>query len=177
PGAEAGFDRIVSPGEEVVFKGTASVGEGDGTNSFQWEFGDGDGAEGEQVTHQYDAPGDYRVRLTVGDASGGGCVSSDDITVRVNSPPVVVLMGPGEAVVGGAHDCVFFDASGSYDPDGDGVTFLWDFGDGGKGRGARVLHCFENPGQYTVSVFVDDGNGVESSVVCKRMGITVYERK
>jgi hypothetical protein len=37
---------------------------------FHWEFGDGESAEGETVSHEYASAGDYTVRLTVGDEKG-----------------------------------------------------------------------------------------------------------
>ncbi|RLA94697.1 MAG: hypothetical protein DRG25_01935 [Deltaproteobacteria bacterium] len=61
PIADAGFDRIVSPGEEVLFKGSASMDEDGSIVKFSWDFGDGSEAEGEQVTHCYQTPGEYLV--------------------------------------------------------------------------------------------------------------------
>ncbi|ACV12314.1 PKD domain containing protein [Halorhabdus utahensis DSM 12940] len=43
-------------GQSVTFEGT-------GGNSYTWDFGDGRGATGQQVTHTYDESGDYRVTL------------------------------------------------------------------------------------------------------------------
>jgi hypothetical protein len=53
----------VSPiGEQIAF--SASIGGGVAPVSFSWDFGDGSGGSGEQVTHTYTAPGVHVVTLT-----------------------------------------------------------------------------------------------------------------
>ena len=70
PRAVAGPDRVVCPGEPVIFDGTAS-NDGDGAlTRFRWDFGDGASADGEQVTHVFETPGVYEARLAVTDDWG-----------------------------------------------------------------------------------------------------------
>lgn len=59
-----------------------------------------------------------------------------------------------------------FDASASYDPDGDPLTFYWDFGDGTTGTGAVATHSYADNGTYYGSVDISDGyNGVNHLVI------------
>ncbi len=51
---------------------------------------------------------------------------------------------------------VDFDASGSSDPDGEIVGYLWDFGDGATAEGARPNHIFDRSGSFTVVLTVRD---------------------
>ncbi len=44
------------------------------------------------------------------------------------------------------------------DPDGDLVTYTWDFGDGAKGEGSNVNHTYTEDGTYQVSLRVSDGD-------------------
>ena len=54
---------------------------------------------------------------------------------------------------------VSFDAALSFDPDGQILTYRWDFGDGQSGNGERATHTYESPGAYTVKLTVSDDNG------------------
>src|SRR5439155_1372992 len=54
---------------------------------------------------------------------------------------------------------VYFNGSGSSDPQGDPLTYSWGFGDGGTGSGAWPTHTYADNGTYTVTLTVSDGNG------------------
>lgn len=50
--------------------------------------------------------------------------------------------------------------SGSSDPDGDPLSYSWDFGDGSPAEsGATVSHIYQNSGPYTATLTVSDGRG------------------
>jgi PKD repeat protein len=50
-----------------------------------------------------------------------------------------------------------FDASAAFDPNGDPLTFAWDFGDGGRATGPAVEHVYAKPGRYVAQVSASDG--------------------
>ncbi|HSA51483.1 MAG TPA: PQQ-dependent sugar dehydrogenase [Yinghuangia sp.] len=53
---------------------------------------------------------------------------------------------------------VAFDASATYDLDGDELTYTWDFGDGETGTGLQVTHTYpEEPREFTAELTVSDG--------------------
>jgi glucose/arabinose dehydrogenase len=54
---------------------------------------------------------------------------------------------------------VTFDGSGSTDPDGDPLTYSWNFGDGTTAIGKTVTKTFANDGKYNVVLTVNDGRG------------------
>jgi hypothetical protein len=74
----------------------------------------------------------------------------------VNQPPTVVFSAPTAAVAGSA---VLFDARATTDPDGDALTFSWDFGNGVRGGGERIGHVFDRAGSFSVRLTVSDGRG------------------
>ncbi|MCK4392484.1 PKD domain-containing protein, partial [Candidatus Bipolaricaulota bacterium] len=71
-----------------------------------------------------------------------------------NKPPVAVISA--NPTSGEAPLEVTFDASESYDPDGDEISYEWDFGDGKGAEGETVQHGFGSPGSYTVRLLVTD---------------------
>lgn len=50
-------------------------------------------------------------------------------------------------------------ASSSFDPDGDPVTFLWTFGDGGTAHHADTTYTYTTQGSYLATAVVNDGHG------------------
>ncbi|MGL1887615.1 MAG: glycoside hydrolase family 9 protein [Reichenbachiella sp.] len=52
---------------------------------------------------------------------------------------------------------VAFDASASTDPNGDAITYSWDFGDGTSGTGSIVNHTYSNIGDNVAVLTVSDG--------------------
>ncbi len=90
-----------------------------------------------------------------------------------NNPPVVNILGPTSIVRTG--DDVLFDGSGSYDPDGDDITFSWDFDnrDGIQREDVdpKVTHVYLEEGNYIVTLTVSD-NSDETS---RTISITVLD--
>src|SRR5262249_759896 len=78
-----------------------------------------------------------------------------------NLPPVAVLGFTNRTVKEGA--AVFFDGRGSHDPDGDALTYSWDFGDGGTANGPTAIRTYRQPGTFTVTLTVDDGFGGQNT--------------
>ncbi len=58
---------------------------------------------------------------------------------------------------------VFFDATGSEDPDGEIEEYSWNFDDGSQGAGEKITHTFQGKGSYNVELTVTDDGGSEVS--------------
>lgn len=178
PVAAAGPDLIVDPRVEVVFNAGGS-GDIDGTISdYTWTFSDGVVAQGARITRAFDASGPVDVTLVVTDNSGAAAcaIGQDTAAILVNGAPSVDA-GPDRSVpVGAAHDIIMFDASSAADPDGQGVTIWWDFGDGASASGAQVSHGYGAPGTYTVTVTARDATGLASGVTTDTATITAEGR-
>ena len=58
---------------------------------------------------------------------------------------------------------VAFDSSGSNDPDGDDIEFIWDFGDGTTSNEISPSHKFDTTGNFEVVLTVVDEEGFEAT--------------
>ena len=68
---------------------------------------------------------------------------------------------------------VNFDASASSDPDGDELTYKWDFGDGTQANGAEVSHIYKEGGRYKVILTVQDNSGALCNKSSDSLKVTV----
>ena len=128
---------------------------------FAWDFGDSTTANGARVTHAYKTAGTFTLRLTVTDNRGAQASATQAVQVtQANQPPVAAIAGPGSGRVG---DQLSFDASGSRDPDGTIVSYVWDFGDGSTGSGAQVTHRYGSAGTFTLRLTVTDSQNAQAS--------------
>lgn len=147
----------------VVFSGIGSSDPDLDSLSYRWAFGDGASAEGVWVSHTYARGGRYTATLTVDDGTGTACATAAaSVPVHANYAPQAVA---GQDVSGCPGDPLTFDASRSSDPDGDALTYRWDFGDGTTAEGAAPSHRYAAPGQFPVAVTLDDGSGLECGTV------------
>src|SRR4030081_726778 len=69
--------------------------------------------------------------------------------------PVAVAGGPYNSTTG----ILKVDGSQSSDPDGDPITFKWDFGDGTSGDSVKMTHTYQTSGSYNVSLTGPDTKG------------------
>ena len=165
PVVNAGVDASVGAGATFTLAGTFSdAGAVDNPWTYSINWGDGStngsgstttqGAVG--ATHVYNTPGSYTVTLTVTDKNGAGV--SDALALTVNAvAPVANAGGPYSGTEGAA---ITFNGGASTDPNGDALTYSWNFGDGTPaGTGATPSHTYRDNGAFTVTLTVNDGNG------------------
>jgi PKD repeat protein len=80
-------------------------------------------------------------------------VSFTPISAVCNEPPAADPNGP---YTGDEGSVVNFDGTGSTDPDGDPLSYAWDFGDGSVGAGSNPSHIYADNGTYNVCLTVTD---------------------
>ena len=146
--------------ETIHFDASSSDDPDGNIVSYSWDFGDHALGTGEAVDHWYTDNGNYRVTLTVTDNDGATASTSASMTV-LNRPPVAQFNETAETVHIG--EPITFNASESYDPDGDIVSYFWSFGDGANATGVVVSHAYSNNGTYTVELTVTDDDGAIAS--------------
>jgi len=108
-----------------------------------------------------DTLGAYHLSVKACDPFGCSLPSPLTVNVVANQPPVAVAVS--DITIGQAPLSVNFDGSQSYDPEGDVLTYVWNFGDGSvNGSGVAVPHTFTVPGTYTVKLGVTDSLGASA---------------
>ena len=87
-----------------------------------------------------------------------------------NQPPVAdFTWTPQVPKIG---ETVKFDGSASHDPDGQVVSWWWDFGDGTTGTGKTVEHVYQKENTYKVCLTVTDNLGAKSEPKCKDLTVS-----
>ncbi len=89
----------------------------------------------------------------------------DDIERALESntkPPVAVVDGSFSSIEG---ESVPRSAVGTTDPDGDALTYRWEFGDGATATGITTSHVYNNGGNFTVRLIATDIRGLADTAI------------
>jgi PKD repeat protein len=164
--------NLVPDSEEILW--TMAIGAsnevfvaGESAGSFAVVKYNSSGTEEWNVT--YDNPGNLADRV-YGIALGPSnrvvvtgtypILTASYIEGSVNQAPIAVLSA--DEVSGNAPLTVNFSSVGSYDPDGNLVSYLWDFGDQSSSTETNPSHIYNNAGSYNVTLKVFDNGGLSS---------------
>ena len=114
----------------------------------------------------------YNVRAIAQDIYGLNSSWSPALNVTVSSAdsgeePIISVKLENDI---STNETVIFDASDTIDPDGDILSYFWDFGDGDTGSNKIESHKYSEPGKYTVILTVTDDFGYTYS---KSMTLTI----
>jgi PKD repeat protein len=150
----------------VTFDGSDST-DPDGTIvSYEWWVLDAvgawvTGANGVSVSFSFGLAGPFQVWLRVTDNDGLTNATSQWVNV-ISAPPVAnFAFAPANPKIG---EVIAFNASDSNDPDGQIVSYDWDFDDDGvigdiDATGIEVNHSFAVAGAHRVTLTVTDNDG------------------
>ena len=158
------------PKQSVTFS-PAGTYDPDGTIvSYNWTFSDFtriivQAPRNGTIQHSFNSTGTYNILLTVTDNAGLKGFAAEFITVGTGPGGSLVAMftlSPSNPMVGMG---VVFDASGSSDPNGTIVNYLWDFGDTTSQINflPSMVHVYLIPGTVTVTLTVFDNFGRTAS--------------
>ena len=124
-------------------------------SQFLWKFED-DTLRGANISRTFNSAGYKPYVLSVEGLLQGSTVSMNLAdSVYINSPPEAWAGGNRVHVPGKP---MAFDGTVSVDPDGYIREYIWDFGDERTGRGARIDHTYQQPGNFTVTLKVVDNS-------------------
>ncbi len=171
PQADAGADQTVDTGSLVTLDGSGSWDADGDPLTYSWSFESRPGGSGVQLSNASsrnpsftpDKAGPYVIRLTVND--GKASSAPDDVTVTAvdaNRAPVADAGSNRTTEVGKK---VTLDGTGSWDPDGDPLTYAWSWSARPSGSSAQLYNStsakpYFTPdveGSYVVKLIVNDG--------------------
>lgn len=124
-------------------------------NAHQWNFGDGNVSNEMNPVHTYDTPGSYTVELiTLGT---GGCADTAYVNIFVSPKAEANFYTQPDYQAGVIYlpdaQIFFIDSSQN------AVSWAWDFGDGATSFEQNPVHEYLLPGNYTVTLIVQDEGG------------------
>jgi PKD repeat protein len=138
----------------------AIVGGGTPPYTYLWDFGNGITSTSPSPVVTYSSPGTYPVRLYLFDTNGCGTRAETSIEI-LNSPVADFIAG---------NTC-HLDKYGNIIPvelintsSGNIVSVLWDFGDGSTSTIFNPSHVYENPGDYIITLTVEEASGCIDSI-------------
>lgn len=164
-------NRSINVGDSISFSGSATDPDDDRV-SYSWDFG-GSGiasssrrSPGSKV---FNRAGTYVVSLTATDSRNLSDPTPARVTVTVNAQnnraPNGNINSPGGSRTIEVGQSIFFDGGGS-DPDGDAISYLWNFGASGVTASTSKTPGsvrFDRAGTFEVSLTVTDSKGLSDS--------------
>jgi PKD repeat protein len=155
-------------------------------SKYSWRFGDSFSGSGQSVVHTYSNAGTYYGRLYVYDSSQNFHNSRDsniykDFIITVgpninqdNIKPISFFTVSSDE--GDTSTAFKFDASSSFDSDGEIVQYEWCFGDGNMiiTKNEKCNYIFQEEGEWEVTCSVIDNKGNHDSR-SKKIKVTYSE--
>ena len=116
---------------------------------------------GAVVAYAYDPASEY---LHLVDIGAGRVRRMRYVHETGGVPPVAAAAAsPSQGGLGSGGLRVQLSPEGSFDPDGDALTYAWDFGDGATSTARAPVHTYTEAGTYTARLTVSDGASASSA--------------
>lgn len=130
-----------------------------GILSYQWNYGDGNGAVSTNATKIYAIAGNYLVKLIT--TSNNGCKDSISKIVTVNPTPVAGFN------INASSQCIkgnSFILTNTSNIASSTMTYQWFFGDGNSSTATNPTYNYTSIGIYTIRLIVTSANGCIDSI-------------
>ncbi|WP_440945303.1 PGF-pre-PGF domain-containing protein [Methanosarcina sp. T3] len=151
--------------------------------SWLWDFGDGATSTARNPEHAYSARGGYTVNLTVTNSFGSNTTSKYGyVLVGIIDAPAIPAYFSSDVRSGNAPLTVTFVDDLDAELPNYPIWREWNFGDGvvqtyvvddNESATPYATHVYENPGKYTVTLYLDNRGG--NSIITKYHYITVTD--
>jgi hypothetical protein len=145
-----------------------------GITAYLWDFGDTTTDTNPLTTHIYTSRGTFLATLTVWDTVNQN--DNDTVSISIENRPPISNAGPDQNV--NKNQMVTLNGTGSVDPDGDVLTYVWNQTNGPPvvltgADTATPTFSSSVSGMYTFTLTVEDGWGGSSN---DTVNVTVVNR-
>ncbi len=122
-----------------------------------WDFGDNTYSTQEHPSHLYVVPGNYTVTLIASDSAGCTDTARWHQDIIINGPMASFHLS--DTLGCAPLEVLFSNQSVNV------ATCFWNFGDGAASTSLNPIHTYLTPGQYTVTLMVQDSIGCHAVYV------------
>lgn len=158
------IDFDVNPlcfGGATDFTDQTTIPAGGTINSWQWDFGDGNGDNIQNPTHTYTNPDTYNIELTV--ETDNGCIDNEIQSVNIFPLPVADFTVNNE--------CFYDELDFQNNSSANASVFEWDFGDGNIANTENPNHQYNSAGIYAVTLIVNTADACPDTIT---QNVTAY---
>lgn len=128
--------------------------------NYFWDFGNGTTSNLKNPSTIYVTPGQYTVSLTISDSLNENTIIRENF-IEVFGSPVA------DFSISENNGCLPFSVSpqnNSVQSSGEIIYWLWSFGDGYYSEEENTNHIYDNIGNYTISLYIEDENGCNNQI-------------
>jgi hypothetical protein len=118
-------------------------------------------------THQWNTPGNYSIKILGQDEKGMNSSWSEPLFIYCQKNHVVnPIVNFTNALINNSNSTIMFSANIGNISREDIQSYLWDFDDGTKATGSSLIHTYQTPGQYNVTLKITDtlGNSYQKTI-------------
>lgn len=145
-----------------VLTGKVSFNGGIEPYKIDWDMGDGNSLNGDEISHSYSLSGSYTVKVTVTDGNDNSVSESKQITLAV----------PLEITTSVTTNGLQLSASAALSGGTGNYSVSWDFGDGNQRNGESVSHTYSASGQFNVTATLTDTESNKTKTETKTVTVT-----
>jgi len=150
-------DSVSCAPKTIQFNNNSIPGIG-GTTTYFWDFGDGNTSTQASPSHTYSSNGVYSVTLSVTNSAGCSKVFTKTNYIQLVSKPAANFTATNNNSCTLPLNVSFTNASAG------GVSYQWDFGDGGTSNAVNPTHTYVATGSYTVRLITTNAAGCQDTM-------------
>jgi len=147
--------------KEIIF--TADINDPENGNlTLEWLLPNGAKSSEKSVTLVFEKFGDYELKLIVKDKD---LLVDEKIKINIKNKKPIADITPSGKINCQTGDTIHLSAVNSFDPEGEKLSFTWEFPDGTTSNKVEVDYVVKEVGSQNISLIVNDGELSDSKSI------------